>query len=152
MKFRKHCHNAFTLVLRTYVERMRRPTVKTETKEVRAFVSSQGQLQNKFNDLTFFAVTMRHRFPLLSFDGVYNIVRSNKFKILHGKEEVLGRIHRLLSFDTTMIAQKTTPPTILLLLLVYSLPSNDRGIHLQTHRQMVGNYDRCHDIQRYQVS
>jgi hypothetical protein len=38
------------------------------------------------------------------------------------KQEVLGRINRLLSFDTTWTAEKTTHPTIVLLLRVYSLP------------------------------
>jgi hypothetical protein len=37
------------------------------------------------------------------------------------KQEVLETTNRLLSFDTTRIAQKTTPP-VLLLLRVYSLP------------------------------
>jgi hypothetical protein len=36
--------------------------------------------------------------------------------------EVLGRTNRLLSSDTTWTAQKTTGPTILKLLGVYSLP------------------------------
>jgi hypothetical protein len=63
---------------------------------------------------------MRHSFSLLLVDGDYNIVRSNKLKIQHGKKEVPGRINRLFSFYTTRIAQKTTHPTILLLLLVYS--------------------------------
>jgi hypothetical protein len=38
------------------------------------------------------------------------------------KQEVLGRTTRLLSFDTTRTAYKTTSPTVLLLLRVYSLP------------------------------
>jgi hypothetical protein len=37
-------------------------------------------------------------------------------------EEVLGGTYRLLSFDTMRTAYKTTRPTILLFLSVYSLP------------------------------
>jgi hypothetical protein len=37
------------------------------------------------------------------------------------KQEVLWRTNRPLSFDTTLIAQKTMRPTILLILLLYSL-------------------------------
>jgi hypothetical protein len=53
------------------------------------------------------------------------------------KQEVLGIINRLFSFDTTRTAQKTTPPTILRCrgdVFTELLPSNDRGIHRQTHR------------------
>jgi hypothetical protein len=39
-----------------------------------------------------------------------------------GRQEILGRSNRLLSFDTTGMAQKKTRPTVLLLMLVYSLP------------------------------
>jgi hypothetical protein len=38
------------------------------------------------------------------------------------KEEDIGRCHRLLLLDMTRSEQKTTFPTILLLLRVYSLP------------------------------
>jgi hypothetical protein len=38
------------------------------------------------------------------------------------KQEVLGRTNSLLSFDTTWTTQKTTRPTVILLLHVYSLP------------------------------
>jgi hypothetical protein len=38
------------------------------------------------------------------------------------KQDVMGRTRRLLSFDTTRTAQKTTRLTVLLLLRVYSLP------------------------------
>jgi hypothetical protein len=44
------------------------------------------------------------------------------------KQEVLGRSNRPLSFDTRT-AEKTTRPTIILLLRVYSLP---RGRFLQS--------------------
>jgi hypothetical protein len=50
-------------------------------------------------------------------------------------QEVLGRTNRLLSSDMTRTAQKTMRATILLFLSAYSLPSNDRGINRQTHRQ-----------------
>jgi hypothetical protein len=45
------------------------------------------------------------------------VVKCNPFIL----QEVLGRTNRLLSFDTTRTAQKTTRRTILLLLHVYSL-------------------------------
>jgi hypothetical protein len=38
------------------------------------------------------------------------------------KQEALGRTSHLLSFDMTQAGQKTSRPTILLLLSVYSLP------------------------------
>jgi hypothetical protein len=44
--------------------------------------------------------------------------------------QVLGRTNRLLSFDTTRAAQKTTRPTILRYrgnVFTEPLPSNDRG-------------------------
>jgi hypothetical protein len=50
---------------------------------------------------------------------------------------LLGRTTRLLSFDTTWTAYRTRRPTILLLLHVYSLPSNDRGIHMHTDRKVI---------------
>jgi hypothetical protein len=37
-------------------------------------------------------------------------------------QEVLGRVNRLLSFNTTKVAQETTRSAILLSLRVYSLP------------------------------
>jgi hypothetical protein len=44
------------------------------------------------------------------------------------QQEVLGRTDHILSFDTTGVLQKTTHPTILLLLLAFTaaqmLPSN----------------------------
>jgi hypothetical protein len=43
----------------------------------------------------------------------------------------------LVSFDTTLTAWKTTPPTILRRhrnVFIEFLPSNDTGIHRQTHR------------------
>jgi hypothetical protein len=52
-------------------------------------------------------------------------------------QEVLGRTNRLLSFNKTRIAYKTTPPTILRCrgkVFTELLPSNDRGVHRQTHR------------------
>jgi hypothetical protein len=52
------------------------------------------------------------------------------------KQEVLGRMIRLLFFDTTRAAQEKTPPTILRCrrdVFTESLPSNDRGIHRQTY-------------------
>jgi hypothetical protein len=67
---------------------------------------------------------------------LYNIELKNG----HNNElklEVLGRTDRLLSLDTTRTAKKTTPPTILRCrwnVLIELLPSNDRGIHRQTHR------------------
>jgi hypothetical protein len=53
------------------------------------------------------------------------------------KKLVLGRTNRPLSFDTTWIVWKTTPQTILLCrgkVYIKPLPSNDMGIHRQTHR------------------
>jgi hypothetical protein len=53
------------------------------------------------------------------------------------KKQALGRINRLLSFDTTWIAYKTTPPTVFLCrgnIFTESLPSNDRVIHRLTNR------------------
>jgi hypothetical protein len=62
------------------------------------------------------------------------------------KQEVLGRTNRILPFDTM------TRQTIFLLLYVVvfvttvtfitkMLPSNDKGIHIQTHRLMGGIYE-----------
>jgi hypothetical protein len=54
--------------------------------------------------------------------------------IIINKQEVLGRTNRQLSFDTTMVAQITTPPIIRSRGNVFTelLPGNDRGIHKQT--------------------
>jgi hypothetical protein len=52
------------------------------------------------------------------------------------KQEVLGRTNRLLSFDTTSIEQKMTPPTFLRChgkVFTEPLPSNYRGIHRENH-------------------
>jgi hypothetical protein len=57
------------------------------------------------------------------------------------EQEVLGRTNRLLSFETTRTAQKVTPPTILLLLRVFSSPSNDMWMHIQTLRLVGGIYE-----------
>jgi hypothetical protein len=74
-------------------------------------------------------------------------------------KKALGRTNSILSFDTARTAQKTTRPTILLLLPVYSglgkvftepLPNNT---HIEANRLMGGVYKvrrsdgpRCHDI------
>jgi hypothetical protein len=58
------------------------------------------------------------------------------------------RTNRLISFDTIRPTYKRTRPII-----TQSLPRNDRGIHIQTHRQLGGIYEvrrwerlRCHDV------
>jgi hypothetical protein len=78
------------------------------------------------------------------------------------KQEVLGRTNRLLSFDTTQTANKTTRPRINLLLRVF-VAAGTRfqsrclatigGIQIQTHRLMGGIYEvrlsdgfTCQDI------
>jgi hypothetical protein len=60
------------------------------------------------------------------------------------QQEVLGRINRPLSFDTTQTAQKMTPPTIIRChgnVFTESLAGNDRRLHIQTHRLMGGVYE-----------
>jgi hypothetical protein len=51
------------------------------------------------------------------FDVMYSELRH--CRKMNYKQEVPGRTNRLLSFGTTRTAQKTTPPTILLLLRVF---------------------------------
>jgi hypothetical protein len=49
----------------------------------------------------------------------------------------MGRTNVLLSYDTTPTVQRTTVPSILRCrgnIFIMLLPSNDRGIHGQTHR------------------
>jgi hypothetical protein len=61
-------------------------------------------------------------------------VSSNKTT---NEQEILGRINRLLSFATRWTTQKTTHSTILRRrgnVFTELLPSNDSGIHRQTHR------------------
>jgi hypothetical protein len=59
-------------------------------------------------------------------------------------KQVLGRTTHLLSFDTILTAHKATSPSILLLLVqslqrfTKPLPSNDMGLHTQTHRMFEG--------------
>jgi hypothetical protein len=57
------------------------------------------------------------------------------------EREILGRTNRLLCFDATRTAYKTTPPTIHCCGNIYTklLPNNDRGIHTQTHRHASNN-------------
>jgi hypothetical protein len=59
-------------------------------------------------------------------------------QVLHKwKQEILGRINRLLSFEVTESSQKMTPPTILRCsgnVFTELLPSNSTVIHRQTHR------------------
>jgi hypothetical protein len=53
------------------------------------------------------------------------------------KQEILGIINCIFSFDTARTAQKTAPPTILRCIgnvFTELLPRNDRGIHRQAHR------------------
>jgi hypothetical protein len=62
-------------------------------------------------------------------------------------QEVLGRTDHLLSFGTARTIYKTTTPTILLCsgnVFTLPLPSNDKGIHLQTYRLMEGIYEIGH--------
>jgi hypothetical protein len=61
------------------------------------------------------------------------------------------KTNRLLSFDTTRTAQKTTPPTILRVrrnVFTELLPVNDRGLHRQTHRHKHGNPSTVWGIRR----
>jgi hypothetical protein len=54
-------------------------------------------------------------------------------------QDVLERTTRLLSFDMTRTAWKTTPQTLLRCrgnVFTLLLPNNDRGRHRQTHRHM----------------
>jgi hypothetical protein len=63
------------------------------------------------------------------------------------EQEVLEITNRLLSFDTTRTVQKT-PPTILRCrgnVFTELLPSNDRGIHRQTHRL---SFDKTRTVQK----
>jgi hypothetical protein len=53
-------------------------------------------------------------------------------------QEVPGKTNRLLSFDMTRTPWKTLPPTILRCrgnIFTELLPSNDKGIHRQSHRR-----------------
>jgi hypothetical protein len=74
------------------------------------------------------------------------------------KKKILGRTYRKVSPDTTRDAQKTTPPTIILLLRICCrsnvftepLPSNERR---DTHTLTGGRFEvrrwdglKCHDI------
>jgi hypothetical protein len=80
------------------------------------------------------------------------------FSLFREIQEVLVRTNCLLSFDTTWTSWKVTHPRILHCrgnVFTEPLPSNDRGIHIQTyrHRLMGGIYKesgwdglRCHNI------
>jgi hypothetical protein len=57
--------------------------------------------------------------------------------LLYYWQGVVGRTSRLLSFDTTRVAQKTMPPTVLLCrgnVFTEPLPGNDRGVKGHTQR------------------
>jgi hypothetical protein len=62
------------------------------------------------------------------------------------KQGVLGRTNRLISFDTTRTAYKTSPSIILLCCgnaFTELLPSNDMGIHKQTHASYNSSIVAC---------
>jgi hypothetical protein len=69
---------------------------------------------------------------ILSFDATNGLDVHNVENNL--QQEVLGRINRLLPFETTPTAKKMTPPTIPLCrgnVFTEPLPDNDRDIELK---------------------
>jgi hypothetical protein len=106
-------------------------------------VLAQAQL-DLVRDVVITAVTMKITILRIYPEDIGSVFLLNDVNVpdytaSHPRQEVLGRNNRLLSFDKTRTAQRVTPQKCLPRcgnVFTEPLPSNKKGVHRQTHRDM----------------